>query len=56
MAKLDGERVVLMGGASGVSHAAAEAALADGVEVVVGSFCSYRSTSGCDYLMRASLC
>jgi NAD(P)-dependent dehydrogenase (short-subunit alcohol dehydrogenase family) len=37
MAKLDGKRVVVIGGASGVGFAVAEAALADGAEVVLGS-------------------
>jgi NAD(P)-dependent dehydrogenase (short-subunit alcohol dehydrogenase family) len=37
MAKLDGKRLVVIGGASGVGFAVAEAALAAGAEVVVGS-------------------
>lgn len=37
MAKLDGKRVVVIGGASGVGFAVAQAALAAGAEVVVGS-------------------
>jgi NAD(P)-dependent dehydrogenase (short-subunit alcohol dehydrogenase family) len=37
MAKLDGKKVVVIGGASGVGYAVAEAALAAGAQVVVGS-------------------
>lgn len=37
MAKLDGRRIVVIGGASGVGYAVAEAALAAGARVVVGS-------------------
>lgn len=37
MAKLDGRRIVVIGGASGVGYAVAEAALAVGARVVVGS-------------------
>lgn len=37
MAKLEGARVVVIGGASGVGFAVAEAALAAGADVVVGS-------------------
>lgn len=37
MAKLEGQKVVVIGGASGVGYAVAEAALAAGAEVVVGS-------------------
>jgi len=37
MAKLDGKRVVVIGGASGVGYAVAEAARDAGAEVVVGS-------------------
>jgi len=37
MAKLGGTKVVVIGGASGVGYAVAEAALAEGAEVVVGS-------------------
>jgi NAD(P)-dependent dehydrogenase (short-subunit alcohol dehydrogenase family) len=37
MAKLDGKRLVVIGGASGVGFAVAEAALAAGAAVVVGS-------------------
>ena len=37
MAKLNGKKVVVIGGASGVGFAVAEAALAEGAQVVVGS-------------------
>jgi NAD(P)-dependent dehydrogenase (short-subunit alcohol dehydrogenase family) len=37
MAKLDGKRVLVIGGASGVGFAVAKAALAAGAEVVIGS-------------------
>ena len=37
MAKLNGKKVVVIGGASGVGFAVAEAALAQGAQVVVGS-------------------
>ena len=37
MAKLDGTKVVVIGGASGVGFAVAAAAMAAGAEVVVGS-------------------
>ncbi len=37
MAHLDGTKVVVIGGASGVGYAVAEAALAAGAEVIVGS-------------------
>jgi NAD(P)-dependent dehydrogenase (short-subunit alcohol dehydrogenase family) len=37
MAKLDGAKVVVIGGASGVGYAVAAAALEAGADVVVGS-------------------
>lgn len=37
MAKLNGSKVVVIGGASGVGYAVAAAALAAGAHVVVGS-------------------
>ena len=37
MAKLDGAKVLVIGGASGVGYAVAEAAMAAGAEVIVGS-------------------
>jgi NAD(P)-dependent dehydrogenase (short-subunit alcohol dehydrogenase family) len=50
MAKLDGSKVVVIGGASGVGFAVAAAALAAGAEVVVGSSQAHRIEAAAERL------
>ena len=52
MAKLDGARVVVIGGASGVGFAVAAAALEAGADVVVGSSQAARTAAAADRLGR----
>jgi len=54
MAKLDGKKVVVIGGASGVGFAVAEAALAAGAQVVVGSSQSARIEAAAQRLGRGA--
>ena len=54
MAKLDGSKVVVIGGASGVGFAVAEAALAAGADVVVGSSQTHRIEAAAGKLGRGA--
>jgi NAD(P)-dependent dehydrogenase (short-subunit alcohol dehydrogenase family) len=52
MAKLDGAKVVVIGGASGVGFAVAEAALEAGAQVIVGSSNASRIEAAAERLGR----